>query len=290
MPSFPNPKVGRFGDISFPVRSCSARFALKEHVHKYIHTKGGDAELMKRDPYEITMTIPFIDGFKSYPNLFTSGVGKFRALAEEQERLPLTVPALGTFKAAYAFEFAQDYEAKLTNGVLVNVRFREDNSEDFTPAKLVAVAAANLTQGLASLEGLAPNPSPFILDSIFAAARELQGLRDGALLELAFYLGKVDALLSLLDEADRTLDTLKDPAEAELIDAFKNLWDSTIATGESILEINDVRTFVTPRRMTCGEIGAQVYGSAARGGELLQLNALDDPFNVPAGFTIRYIG
>lgn len=236
------------------------------------------------------MSLPLIDGFKAYPKLFEKTLGELRKLATDQERRSLTVPALGTFKSAYAFDFEQKYDAKLTNGVSVEIRFREDTSEDFEPAKLIAAAASNLTQAVGSLAAVAPNPTPGLLDGIFAAARVVQELRDGALLELAFYLSKVDALVGLLEEADRTLDILKDPAESDLIIQFKNLWDAAIATGESILEVSDVRTYTTPKLMTCGEVAYAVYGNATRGVDILQLNALDDPFAIPAGTTIRYIG
>jgi hypothetical protein len=41
--------------------------------------------------------------------------------------------------------------------------------------------------------------------------------------------------------------------------------------------------------MTTGEISAAVYnGDGSRGGDIIALNVIEDPFAVPAGTNIRY--
>jgi prophage DNA circulation protein len=100
---------------------------------------------------------------------------------------------------------------------------------------------------------------------------------------------KVEGLSSLLRQADEGVKTLSDPANYELLEALHRLWESVENIRRDILQRDSfLRTYSVPVRMTIGQAAAAIYGDSSRGGELLQLNAIDDPLALEPGTQLNY--
>ncbi len=102
---------------------------------------------------------------------------------------------------------------------------------------------------------------------------------------------KLASLNNLMGQADQQLESLKDPANYQALDAFLELWTSTVIMATNLAESpRGPRTYVTPKQMSVNDIASapEVYGSSERAAEIMMNNNLDDPFAVPAGTKIVF--
>jgi prophage DNA circulation protein len=293
MPTFPNPKVGKFGAIEFPVSSCAVSCELRDAMHEYPYQDGADAEKMGRKWYEFRIEVPAVDGLKGYDNLYSERLPKLREMFQSGKVAPLRVPTLGTV-SAYIRNYKHEYRPRnMTNGVAATLEFREDFGSSFAPENIAARASASVGLSAGALDGLKPKNLIARIsekfDEAISLARQIQGYKDLAENLIGGYLSKLDALLGLIQELDSTLEDIKHPRNYEFTTAFRNLWESTEESYDSVLRVSSFKTYVTPRVMSAGDVAVAVHNDASKGGDILALNVLEDPFAIPAGTTVRYL-
>lgn len=282
-----------FNNIPFPYQRFSVSGGLRDHVHEYPHTAGGAPEKLGRKLYEIQVTANFQAALwtKKYANLWPNDLGVLRALFEDQTTSDLHIPTIGTIKA-YAVSWNEIATAQNRSGVEVELTFREDQESAFLVAGVLQLGTGAMKSKVEEFENLAAQTvpgKPSIFDTIIDAANFVLSFKDqfdlyGSLLE-----SKILSLVSLMNEADRQLKELDDPTNYAVLDAFQDLWLSVLQLQRDIRERGEsFRFFTTPMTMALQDVSSRIYGDASRSAELLQLNALEDPFDIPANTVIRY--
>ncbi len=287
-PAFDKLKPMSFSGIKFPYKDYSVKGAYRKHVHEYPHVAGGAPEKLGRSLYEVTVTVDFRDGLasKKYPQLLTD-LGVLRALWEDGVTADLHIPHIGTVKM-----FADDWTERAKNTDRSNiegtVKFIEDQESAFLVLDLIQVKTSDFNDAAYTLQGL-PNSGDSRWSQINNAGTAFLAVGDQASLYGSLVASKIESLASLLELADKTLDELDDPGNYVLLDALHRLWDATLALRNDIMRQDDyLRTWTVPIAMTVGQAAGAIWGDSSRGGELMQLNVLQDPLNIPAGTELRY--
>ncbi len=146
----------------------------------------------------------------------------------------------------------------------------------------MATAHANLASIRTQLREPANDTS--LLDQIQDGANKILSIKDQADLYGGLLAAKLGMFTALMDRADKQLESLKDPANYQALDAFLELWDSSVKMATNLAESpRGPRTYVTPSTMSVSDIATAIYGNSERSAEILINNEFMDPFAVPAG-------
>ncbi|MBA2687500.1 MAG: DNA circularization N-terminal domain-containing protein [Gemmatimonadaceae bacterium] len=289
MAFFDTQKPFSFSGIKFPFKSYKVSGGIRKHVHEYPHTAGGALEKLGRRLYEVTVSVDFTDGLDSpkYRQLVTD-LGVLRGLFEDQVTDSLHIPHIGTIKAC-ADEWTEEVTGSNRSTIKGELKFIEDQSSAFLVLETITVSPGSLAAHVADFSTKAKPFNENIFSSIDKAANSLLAIVDQSQLFGSLVAAKVEGLSRLIRQADESVKALAEPANGELLEALHRLWDTVNNIRRDIQQRDDfLRTFTVPLTMSVGQISAAVYGDSSRGGEILQLNAIDDPLNVPAGFKIHY--
>jgi hypothetical protein len=109
--------------------------------------------------------------------------------------------------------------------------------------------------------------------------------------ELGFSLieSKILGLAGLCKEFDQRIDIFDDPKNHRIMDALHDLWKAAQdLAGDVQQKSSRIFTYVVPQTMAIGDVSGVVYGDAGRGIDILQLNAIENAFEIPAGTVLRY--
>lgn len=282
----------KFAGVRIPFESIRVRGGIREHVHEFPHAQGGAPEKLGRRLYEIEITSRFTSGLVNpeLAYLWPRQLNELMASFEAQTTQDLQLPDIGTIKA-YCYTWDRSLSAMFVNGATVTMSFREDQSEEFLVQKLLTGSQTGLIEKneALQLEGDLIEPKPDIFDAINAAANSVRAALDandlyGQLLE-----AKILGLLQLVEDADRRWDAFNDPNNAGALDALLALWSATVDLFEDVFQTGaELKTWTVPGEMSVAEISTALYGDTERAVDILNLNALDDPYAVPAGTSIRY--
>lgn len=290
MPLFEGLERASFDEIVFPVKSVRIRGQLRDHVHVYPHSPGGAPEKMGRQLYTIDMQAMFLGNLPGYENLWPASLAALRNRFEGELTAQLSIPTLGRIDA-YAVSWEQSTEARNRSGEMVSLTFREDASNQFLQRALLKVDQGAIDATLANFEVTVRDfdPRPSIFDEITDAVNSVIAFRDQFELFGNLVESKIRFAIALIREADRTVDLLQDPVNHEAVDALHELWLSSVELAENSAGLDrELREFVVVFDMSVSEISQRIYGTTERATDIMQLNALVDPFAVPAGTTIRY--
>jgi prophage DNA circulation protein len=280
-----------FAGIEFPYETMRIRGGLRDHVHEYPHAPGGAPEKMGRKLYEFEFNCQFQTTFAAYPGLWPKRLAKLRHMWESELTATLVVPTIGKIDA-YAFDWEQEATAKILSGERVQIKFREDQSSAFLIEQFITVQTNRIkTKGdRFAKEAAKVTPRESLFDSITDAANSVLAVVD----TVQTYGNLVEAKLLLLSqlckEADQRLDVLNDVTKWQLLDALHDLWASSNELNKNIQKkLGKLVPFKLPFPMSIQDLATQFYGDTERVVELLQLNPIEDPFLIPAGFELRYI-
>jgi hypothetical protein len=298
MSAFDNFPSASFDGIFFPWEERTIRGAVREHQHKYPHTAGAALETLGRELYVISFRCNFSDTFKLYPNLYPISLESLRNRFEKEIRADLDVPGLGTITAVCT-EWQQTASPKESrSGEKVNLTFLEDIQDAFLINNLIGIS----TQSLAASQKewklnvnkiradfAAQKALPFF-DAITDAVNSVLAIVDTAQAYGNLLEAKILAAAQLIYQADRRVRYLNDPTNAEILQAMLQLWDASRALHEDLLKTGGgLVEFLVSRTMSVIELSKALYnGDGTRAVELMQLNALPDPYMVPPGFRLRY--
>lgn len=285
----------QFGGIFFPVEEVSLIGTQRHHIHEFPHTPGGALEKLGRRPYIIRIVPVFDEGITSYAKdnglpLYPDGLERLRLLYEQETTSSLTLPTLGTIQA-FMTNFSQRMVASLRSGERCEFEFVEDQSTRFLLGDLVQVSTAGIQDQAKTLLDLSQDAGirDSLLDKIQAAAGKVQALLGTADFYATLFEAKVLALVDRCSQADRLVTAFKDPLNYKVLEALKELWASSIALGKNIAgKASKVAEYVTPKLMTIQDVSAAVYGTTDKSFDILQINAVDDAFAIPAGVTLKY--
>lgn len=277
-----------FAGIKFPYKEYSVKGAYRKHVHEYPHVAGGAPEKLGRSLYEVTVSVDFRAGLssKKYPQLITD-LGVLRTMWENGDTAELHIPHIGTVKM-----FADDWTERVKNtdrsNVAGEIKFVEDQESAFLVLETIQIRTSDFNDAAYTLQGT-PKSEQSLWSKINDAMTSVIAVKDQAELYGSLFAAKIDSLASLLEMADKTLDELNDPANNALLDALHRLWDATLSLKNDIQQQDDyLREYTLPLAMSVGQAAGAIWGDSSRGGELMQLNVLQDPLNLPAGTVLRY--
>jgi hypothetical protein len=288
-------QLGRlaFDGITIPYQRIKIRGGVRDHVHEYPKVPGGLAEPLGRKLYEISITaridegIARAGGYYRGRNLITNAnvlMGKF----EREEVGPLHLPNIGEIRAK-ATSWERDLDVKIRSGELFDMQFREDgDAAHLTAATLHITSPTTIAQHLGAVEARSPTPQPDLLKSLVDAVNSVLAYRDQADMYQTVFAAKIEGLLALCREIDSALSELNDPLNHELLESLQNLWAAIRSAGAQARFETEMGTFITPRDMDCAAISIAIWGDTAHARDVLSLNALEDPYNVPAGTVIKF--
>lgn len=287
-----------FNGINFPYSNITIKGGIRHHVHEYPHSPGGDVEKMGRKLYIFRFRIPFHDlpGSKldkQFQGLFPDRLKNFLALFDRQATADLVVPSIGTMKCV-----ATDWDGVADMATaLSGEEWTFEFIEDVDQASLVkaipnlgvhAMADANDALQAASI---AANLKPGLFDSITDAINGVLAITGSLDMYNRLLAGKLEGIADLCGKLDRELVELQDPMNSPVLEALKDVWANAVDLVHDIPGVAGglLSNYRVPKLMSVGQIAQILLGSSERGVDLMQINPIDDPFAVPAGFQIQYV-
>jgi prophage DNA circulation protein len=290
-------KVG-FAGIEFPCDRYRLRGSTRLHIHLYAHVPGGDIEKLGRNLYEIEVSGVFLTSAKNYANLWPERLAALRDLFEQEWSDYLVLPSIGRIKAVCK-EWDQEFVARVVNGEHANFHFVEDQSSAFLLDQIVTSTTKTIESSSAQLvtlqqamqDALGPGPAGADLFGVIqSTANDVLAIRDQSDLAGLALANKIAVLTNLCYEADRAVEGLKDPANYPVVEALKELWDAARSLGEAVAgPPKTFRYYTTPSRMSAAEVAIAVYGDSSRATDILELNPINDAFDIPPRTRLRYI-
>ena len=282
-----------FMGLPIPISKLRVRGGLRHHIHEYPHVAGGSLEKLGRKLYEVVATCHFdaISLHGRYLNYWPDGINAFRKLFESGETGPLQLPWIGTIDAC-AVAWDEDFDVKVISGEGVEITWIEDQESQFL---IDAIMPTSFSGGFASklatfdVRAGAIKPPISIFVEIRAVANKILAIRDTAELYTTLVDAKLMELKDLISEADKTVAMLNEPVNHQILEDLHELWAATIELAKDIAQQGEeLKSYTTAVLMRIDEIAVAVYGSSERASELMQLNAVEDPYAVPPGTLIRY--
>jgi prophage DNA circulation protein len=285
----PNLPRCSFGGLDFPVKSIRIRGGLRDHVHEYPHTPGGAPEKLGRKLYEIEVDSSFHTTYRAWPGLWPEKLASLRKLFEAETTDSLVIPSIGTIQA-YCTSWDQEMTARMLSGEEAQFRFREDQNAAFLVENLVQVSVQSLKAAgdQFALEIEEVDPRVGLFDAILDAVNVGFGIIDTANALLGVVEAKLLMIVELCKEADQRVELFQNPGNASILEALKAIWQAASELRDNILKKNSpLTTFVVPAVMPVTEISTLIYGSTDRAMEILQLNPIENAFEVPRGMKLR---
>lgn len=294
MPIFDTVQRASFKGVAFPVKSISIKGKYRHAEHEYLRVPGAVIEKLERSVYDIEMTAPFDANIVGFGRLWPDGVKALRKLFETGETAALVIPTIGTLPA-FQPTWEQNIDiAKVRSGEVVKLSFKEDQTQRFLQLAVVQTQQQSLATSMANLAAIRASLNPpandrSIFDQIQDAANKILAIKDQSDLYGGLLAAKIGMFTALLGEADRQLDSLKDPSNYQALDAFLELWDAAVKMATNLAESpRGPRVYVTPRTMSAADIATAVYGNSERTAEILMNNSFQDAFAIPAGTKVIY--
>jgi hypothetical protein len=297
-----------FARIRFPYSDIEFQGGLRDHVHEYSHSDGGDPEKLGRKLNVIRITALFHDTFRKYPGLYPNALDTLLRYWEQGRTEELVVPQRGTFKA-YAYGWTTRASAKVLSGETVTIEFREDNDGENalielvndrpldvrTPAlKLDARVKEAGVQGdslsAAQEDTALPGGDRDLFDSLQDLANSVFAIQDTAALNGQLYGAKLSQLAAICQRADG-LRSMQSTSSQPIVQALHELWAAAIRLGDDAQgKQRALQRYTTPQRMTMGDVAIAIYRDASRTSELLALNSgnYQEATAIPAGTDIVY--
>jgi prophage DNA circulation protein len=280
-----------FAGIEFPVSSVTVKGGLREHVHEYPHVAGGAPEKLGRKLYEVTMVAEFHDVIPEYgSSLWPGSLADLLNFFELETTEDLVIPTVGKIQA-YAVEWDKVWEAKRQSGERATFHFREDSGNAFLASEAVASISGISALGAYNYSLYqASGYQSSIFDAINDAVNAITSITDQAEMFGNLVEAKALALASLCDQADASVKFLQDPVNHRILDALLELWAAAIRLQkDAALTALTVINWTVPSPMAVSDVSRALYGDSARAVDILQMNAIEDAFNIPSGQVLRVV-
>lgn len=291
--AFDELKRAGFDGIDFPYQKCTIRCSLKEHVHEFPYTPGGQPELMGRKLYEIDFDGIFVNSAidPHWAQLWPLQLATFRTKFEREIRSDLHIPTVGTIKA-YCYDWSQLADpTQIRSGETTTWKFREDKSEQLLLLNVIKVSPRALNVQAQKVVQLTSDlgEDPSMWDEMMGAVNDVFAAIDQGELFSRLVESKILSLASICEQADRRFDLFSSPASFEVLEALKTLWANTLELAENVTSAaGKLKKYTVPHEMTTSDVAGAVFGDTSRGGDILSLNVIEDPFAIPAGTVLNY--
>lgn len=289
--AFATLKKAAFDGIEFATESVRVRGGLRYHVHEYPHVPGGDAEKLGRRVYEVEMVANFQATFASYPGLWPGRLASLRALFEAGATRKLIIPTIGVIDA-FCSEWDQEQTNKVLSGEHANFKFVEDQDLSFLVDKLVSVkvdsldAKAKVYQVQAQKFGIDQD----LTDQLVNAVNGVLAIADTADAYGALLAAKIGMVAALCREFDQRIQNFQDPLTWPAVEAMKDLWAAADELARNVKgDENPFAIYEVKRQSTITQVAVAIYGDTARAMELLQLNPIEDAFDIRPGTRVKYL-
>ena len=296
--------LAQFGDLVFPVSEVEMSSAIRHHVHEYPHTPGGQLETMGRQVYRVRMTPVFDEGITSYDNinkgvpLYPDILNALHAMFEAEQRAQLVVPCVGSIDAVLT-EFSRRQMSAILSGESVSLSFVQSPNgiagADFSVHAGPRQTRASLAQWNKEMDefirktnGKKTPADIDLIDQITNLANAVFAIADSAELFINQAADKVQALVQLVERADKKISFFKHPEAWRAVEAGKDLWLSAVNLKALFINAEDTALYVVPNLMTLADVSQAIYRDSSHGSELLKGNNIPDPLAIPAGTEIRY--
>lgn len=280
-----------FGGIRIPTLTYTFHASARLRTHTYRKVPGGRNEKGARGLYESRVSAAFHQsgpgkGAPPWPdNLFA-----LRDMFDRQESAILVLPTIGNIKCTIT-DFESTFSAKVRSGEDASILFLEDEDNGFERV-LQLDDFRDLAGKAAKLETVAAGlpERPNVFDQVNNLVNQVLAYRDQFQLYGSLIASKIQNLVLLLEEVDRTLQLLNDPANWEVNDALQDLW----LAAQNIIDspgtaTTPTRNYVVTRRSTVAEVATAIYGDASRASDLLGLNFFEDALSIPPSTNVVYI-
>lgn len=281
-----------FDYIKFPVTKVQVTGGLRDHVHEYPHSPGGSPEKLGRKLYTFKLSTVFYDNLLGPwdENLWPGDLSDLFNRFEDGLTSVLTIPTLGDIKA-YCVNWSKEMTFKARSGETAELEFREDQASAFLIEGLINVTAKTLlSQSTLLLNTATSLGYKDIFQSIADQIAVISNLADQAEMYDVVLSQKVAAINHQIGRLNATLGLLNDPLNALLLESLLDTWQLTAKLEADIArQAVTMIPFVVPggRTMSVNDVSRIVYGDTTRAMEILQLNAIDDPFRISAGKLLR---
>lgn len=285
MPAFDQLQPWAFDGLSFAVKNYSVRCKLRDHVHVYPHTPGGAVEKLGRELYTIHASASFQTTFKKFPNAWPQDLASLRNRFEQELTSGLLIPTIGTIQA-YISSFEQSGSGKVRSGEYVELEFREDQDSAFLINQLIEVKASSLAAASAVVISAASDAG-VSLGSLTDLINSITAIGDQVELYGSLVASKLDGIAAACASLDSTFD-FKLPKNWALISALHDVWLSSVTMKQDILRKSvPIIVYTTPTLMSVTDVAKALYGDSTRGAEVMQLNAIENPFQIAANTNLR---
>lgn len=298
MPTYPDFQKASFNGTEFPYSQVTIKGGIRHHVHEYPHSPGGDIEKMGRKLYSFRFRVPFHDlpGSKLdqlFPNLFPGRLQTLIRDFDQQFSAALVVPSIGTIQCVATDWDGTGEMADAISGETWNIEFLEDVDQDslFDSSPALGIHAMGAAAETLQTKAEEHEFEPGVFQAINDAVGSVLGVLGEADQYSRLVAGKIEAVANLCGTADRELSELQDPMNHVVLEALKDLWANAVDLSQNIPGTGGgpISTYRVPKLMSVGQVASALYGRADRGFDIMQINAIDDPFAIPAGTTLKYV-
>jgi hypothetical protein len=279
-----------FARVAMQVDSIEIKGGIRDHIHEYPHSPGGQPEKLGRKVYVVTINASFMIGSVQYPKAWPDDINFIVSQLEQQITDDLDIPTVGTFKA-YGRDWDRTHTSKTMNGEKLRMVMVEDSEND----ELVDIAffpdfSSVATKGAAlKLVVDASGIKHDLFDLIAGIVSQLQAVKDQVDLIEARIAIKARQLADACRFADETIAELNQPPLWPVVQALHDLCvTADTLANDSLRQFLPMGIYTLPVSMTVAQVSNYLYGHTGKAVELMKLNPFENPFAIPALFNVQY--
>jgi prophage DNA circulation protein len=278
-----------FLGIAFRCESIKVRGGVRDFVHEYPHSPGGQPETLGRKLYVAELEAVFVVDDQFYPTAWPGDIGQLRSQFEEEARGTLVIPTVGSFRA-----YCKDWDLTNTNKMMNGERMRMVFMEDQEVSQLTDefffqhdVIATNYGKFAAAITSATLKLDAF--EQIAELVSEIESFKDRADLAQRIIANKMQQLADACRYADEAVRDLDKPQAWAAVRALHDLGVSADKLARDAFFTGlPITIYECPVEMTVADISTAIYGDTSKMSELLDLNPFENPFAVPAGFDVKH--
>ena len=296
-PYFSTLPKASFNGLEFPYDSIEIKGSSRHHIHEFPHSAGGDPEKMGRKLYTIRFRgyfhdLPGSDLAQAFRGLLPGRRDQLLDLFEREETKQLVVPNFGSI-----FAFCTEWTGRADlseslSGERWELEFLEDDDNiiDVEGREIASMPQVVVLNDAFQSFWPYDEFKPSLIQQINDAITSVDGLIGEADAYSNLISAKLLAVADLCSRADRELEELQDPMNHRMLEALKALWSSASDLADNVTSsAGTLSVYRVPRVMAVNQISVQLFGTAEKSFDLLQMNAIDDAFAIPAGTEIKYM-
>ena len=285
---------GSFDGIVMPVQAVRLATGSAKAFHAYPFRPGVDIEYTGREPVSGTLAIVYVNGLDdtgATNDLWPGAMELLRNRVQEQKSGPLVIPTLGTLPFA-AIDIDESYTVDFVDGTLVQVKFVEDSSDQFTNLTIksarskLSASASNADAAIAGTGIPTPNEKASdgsSLVSFSAWVNNALGQIDQFGDNIAAPIRQLTRIAQSVDDILSTVESLRSVQNWEIASALRDLQATCLAAAEEVSRAQDLKTYTTRVPTNIVTVATATKNSVE---EILSLNDIAYPNDIDADETL----